>query len=103
LGSAFPIIWERFTSGPATDSFNRVSEARSGLFPGLLREFLHWIDPMVLLSRIAPARNACRARQVSVSLLLRPDDCMGFVKSNLEFGDFVENSGNRGRKFLSPA
>jgi hypothetical protein len=56
---------------------------------------------MVLLSRIAPARNACRARQVSVSLLLRPDDCMGFGKSNFEFGGFVENNGNKGQKFLS--
>jgi hypothetical protein len=67
-----------------------------GLFPGLLREFLHWIDPMVLLSRIAPARNACRARQESVSLLLRPDDCMGFGKSNFKFGGFVENKANKG-------
>ena len=66
------------------------------------REFLYQIDLIVLLSRIAPARNACRARQVSVSLLLRPDDCMGFGKSNLDFRGFIENSGNRGRKFLSP-
>jgi hypothetical protein len=56
---------------------------------------------MVLLSRIAPARNACRARQVSVVLLLRPDHCMGFGKINLDFGGFVENNGNRGQKFLS--
>jgi hypothetical protein len=51
---------------------------------------------MVLLSRITPARNACRARQESVSLLLRPDDCMGFGKSNFQFGGFVENKENKG-------
>jgi hypothetical protein len=75
----------------------------TGLFPGLLREFLYQIDLIVLLSRIAPARNACRARQVSVVLLLRPDDCMGCGKSNFDFGGFVENKGNRGEKFLSSA
>jgi hypothetical protein len=74
----------------------------TGLFPGLLREFFYQIDLIVLLSRIAPARNACRARQVSVVLLLRPDDCMGFGKSNFKSGGFVENSGNRGQEFLSP-
>jgi len=52
-------------------------------------------------SRIAPARNACRARPVSVSLLLRPNDCTGFGKSNFDFGGFVANSGNKGRIFLS--
>ena len=56
---------------------------------------------MVLLSRIAPARNACRARQVSVSLLLRPDHCTGLGKSNFRFGGFVENRRNKGRKFWS--
>jgi hypothetical protein len=89
------MIWAHFASGPATDSLKSGFQSPiSGLFPGLLREFLHWIDPMVLLNRIAPARNACRARQESVFLILRPDDCMGFGKSNPEFGGFVENSGN---------
>jgi hypothetical protein len=31
-------------------------------FPECNREFIYRIDPMVLLSRIGPARKACRGR-----------------------------------------
>jgi hypothetical protein len=51
FAAAFPMIGERFASGPATDSVGiGLAGPGSGLFPRLLREFLHWIDPMVLHS-----------------------------------------------------
>jgi len=55
------MIWAHFASGPAADSLKPgFPKPDSGLFPGLLREFLHWIDPMVLHSAglLRPAKLA---------------------------------------------
>jgi hypothetical protein len=64
------------------------------LFPGLLREFLHQIDLMVLLSRIAPARFFLSADKMF--FLPEPILARGVAKAISEWGSFVENRGNRG-------
>jgi len=72
----------------------------SGLFPGLLREFLYQIDLIVLLSRIAPARCLLSADKTSLTWA---DNHMRRGKTIFAKLIFVENSENIGRKFLSPS
>jgi hypothetical protein len=68
------------------------------LFPGLLREFLYQIDLIVLLSRIAPARCLLSADKIFPTWA---DNGMMPGKRIFTKRIFIENNGNRGRKFLS--